>query len=220
VRILRRIIVPAACIGAALSAGCADLRASPVAAQRTFELRIAVEEGAAPSPWVFEVPVPTGWKARTEEGWPIAVLVRRYSKGCELFVQVYAEPAPGSFPLAKVLKKADRVERGRRSVSAGGQQFAVTFRLGQIGGLAFGGGATGPGGFAALRFNPERADGAPKLVLTAQGGTEGSGCFSADLGRAPGLVVRGLRPIAARSTLRYADSSGAPPNPSSLPSGS
>jgi len=185
---------------AALAA--AALCSQPVAAAAPSSVELPVYTDREPSPWTFVVPVPSGWTPVTEPGSPVAALTRRYARGCELFVQVLGEPGRGSFPLARALKRVRRAERGQRFVDAGGPRFVVNSRLAQVGGLAFGGGATGPGGFAVLRF---RGWGdAPDLALTAQGRTEGTGCFSVSLRRAPELVAVLLRQIAAGTGLRYA----------------
>jgi len=174
------------------------------AAPRTVDLEIS-EEGTEYAQWRVRVPIPAGWKLHQEQGVPLIAFTRRYAGQCALHVNLYAEPAPGSFPLKRVLRKADDVERNTRSTAASnGVPFAVKSWIGKIGGLAFGGGATGPGGFAQVRFTPRPTDDAPKLVLTAQGGTDGA-CFDIKLDRAPGMVVRALRPVAADSTLHHTD---------------
>ena len=124
---------------------------------------------------------------------------------CELFVNVYTEPSPGTvFPLRSVLRHASRVERADRLVVSDGRRFPGRYWVGRIGGLAFGGGATGPGGFATLHLMPEQRDSAAqRIALTAQGGTEGA-CFNVDTARAPKLVVDAVRPIVTGSVLRYA----------------
>ena len=190
---------------AALTAALAAVSDVAFAAPRTFELAVVSEDGAGVSPWVFDVPLPAGWKVLKDDESVLAAIVRRYSKGCELFVNVYTEPRPGAvFPLRRVLQHASRVERADRLVVSDGRRFPGRSWVGRIGGLAFGGGATGPGGFATLHLMPEPRDGAaPRITLTAQGGTDGA-CFNVDTTRAPKLVVDAVRPIVTASVLRYA----------------
>src|SRR4051794_30269400 len=137
-----RHLIACAVLTAAL-AGVSD--PAVAAAPPTFSLAVVSADGNGVSPWVFDVPLPAGWEVITDDDSVLAAIVRRYAKGCDLFVNVYTESRPGTvFPLRRVLRHASRVERADRLVISDGRRYPGRYWLGRIGGLAFGGGATGP----------------------------------------------------------------------------
>jgi hypothetical protein len=206
-----RRLPPAALVLAALASGCGGQpqpSGEAVAAKREWQrLAVVVDGQPRASAWAVDVPVAAGWKATTVKDFPgMATITRPFAKGCELFLQVTVVGSSDGVPDVGRPKRRRGIERGERSAvvatPSGERHFDVTTRVAKTGSLVFGGGATGPGGFALVDFAPRaQSRDVPAIAVLAQGGTDGSGCFSVSLQSAPGLALRALEPIARMTRL-------------------
>ncbi len=198
-------VVYAALAGLVAVIGC-GAETEPAAVRSGLALPVLVD-GTMRSPWAVDVPVPEGWQFVRDAEASVAALSRPFAPECELFVQLTTRGSTEALGRPESRGGLTSVERGRRSIQVrlpdGQERYSVGFRVLAAGGLAFGGGATGPGGRVTVRFEPDGAPWrtTPSVELVAQGGTEGPGCFSIPLDRAPTLVLRALGVIGRETTL-------------------
>jgi hypothetical protein len=146
-----------AVVAATVAAGCGGGAEKPSAPTGPV-VRLSVHVDGSPdaSPWDVEVPLPAPWRKLASDG-GIAGIARPYSNSCELFLQITARGTSGSAGRPTIPRKAAVIESGRRSQTVAGQRFDVSYRVAQVGGLAFDGGATGPGGSPSCGSRPDRA---------------------------------------------------------------
>lgn len=208
---MSRLLAPAALVLAALASGCGDEpppSGKAVAAEREWKRLVVLVDGKR-STWAVDVPVAAGWTEMTFKGHPgVATITRPFAKGCELFLQVVVVGSSAGAPEVGPPRSRIGVERVDRTVvvetPSGEQHFDVATHVAKTKGLVFGGGATGPGGFAMAEFAPRaQTRDVPAVTVLAQGGTEGAGCFSVSLRSAPGLAHRALGPIARTTRLVF-----------------
>jgi len=209
--VISRLLAPAALVLSALVSGCGkepQPSGKAVPEEREWKRLVVLVDGKRSS-WTVDVPVAAGWTATTFKGYPgVATITRPFAKGCELFLQVVVVGSADGAPEVVPPRSRSGVERGDRTVvvetPSGRQHFDVGTHVAKTKGLAFGGGATGPGGFAMVEFVPRaRVRDVPAVTVLAQGGTEGAGCFSVSLKSAPGLAHRALDPIARATRLEF-----------------
>ena len=208
---ISRLLAPATLVFAVLASGCGNEpqpSGKGVAAEHEWTRLVVLVDGKR-SAWTVDVPVAAGWTATTFKGYPgVATITRPFANGCELFLQVMVVGSADGAPEVGPPRSRSGVERGERTVvvetPSGKQHFDVGTHVTKTKGLVFGGGATGPGGFAMAEFEPRaQSRDVPAVTVLAQGGTEGAGCFSVSLKSAPGLAHRALDPIARATRLEF-----------------
>jgi len=137
-------------------------------------------------PAFAEVVVPrAGWLPSKEDGnlLPVRTISQSVTADCRKLLQLSTRALPRGNDQAKVRRprRAALVRTGHRDdlVRADGRsnQVQISYKVFRTDGIVFGGGATGPGGYAVVQFAGRTGRFAQvEVQLVVQGGADGFGC--------------------------------------------